>query len=619
MDSVCKGLEKDKCLPPKCKYASGKKLSYCRKNTTKINNVRPVSSNPVTHVPSECKGLEKDKCLPPKCKYASGKKLSYCRKNTTKIKGTSKRVTPKQATPKQATPKRSAVKNKSVSLSPSPPPNRIPMSFTPPGYEEEKEHSPQRINQDNDVPRAESKSSSLSFHKKTSSSHKKTSSSHKKSSSSTQKRIKNEQNKTKKGNIIKKFIVKNKNKLTAYFLNAICQDSGVCMAFGKEINKIKSFFNNFTTFEYAVNQRYISTGSNGVVVQIEYERLKYKSFAILKQSQQTTSDNVFYEYLVGKFLNLKNKKLPCLLETYGMFFTPTGLIDNFNTLETIHTQTGPQMYNALTKACLHPKKILLLIEHIKGAQTLRDKINMREFVSSDLIHSLFQVYFTLNALKDVFTHYDLHCQNVLTYIPIQNKYIEYHFHFQNEIISFKSPYLIKIIDYGRCYFDNQNGFDSESVYNQITSINCGVSQGFSWFDKSKQLKKRDYYINNLILNRSHDLRLLKDISLKMNMTFLEHFSFNPTVDRDVKTLFTKFVFSELFGTDEKLNSGLPQKLNNVADVFTILKKICMNPHFQIDNENQYSSAAGARRAFTKIGDLHIYQNASNKDMVFTPS
>ena len=104
-----------------------------------------------------------------------------------------------------------------------------------------------------------------------------------------------------------------------------------------------------------------------------------------------------------------------------MFFTPTGLIDNFNTLETIHTQSGPQMYNALTKACLHPKKILLLIEHIKGAQTLRDKINMREFVSSDLIHSLFQVYFTLNALKDVFTHYDLHCQNVLTYIPIQNK------------------------------------------------------------------------------------------------------------------------------------------------------------------------------------------------------
>ena len=397
MEIVCKGLEKDKCLPPKCKYASGKKLSYCKKNTTQINNARPVSPKPViktpTSVPSECKGLEKDKCLPPKCKYASGKKLSYCRKNTTKIKGTSKRVTPKQASPKQAspkqaTPKRSAVKNKSVSLSPPPPPppnripmslspspppppNRIPMSLSPPGYEEEKEHSPQRIsykenqeNQDNDVPRPESKSSSLSFHKKSSSSHKKSSSSHKKSSSSTQKRIKNEQNKTKKGNIIKKFIVKNKNKLTAYFLNAICQDSGVCMAFGKETNKIKSFFNNFTNFEYAVNQRYISTGSNGVVVQIEYERLKYKTFAILKQSQQTTSDNVFYEYLVGKFLNSKNKKLPCLLETYGMFFTPTGLIDNFNILETIHTQTAPQMYNALTKACSHPKKILLLIEDI---------------------------------------------------------------------------------------------------------------------------------------------------------------------------------------------------------------------------------------------------------------
>jgi exopolysaccharide biosynthesis protein len=45
----------------------------------------------------------------------------------------------------------------------------------------------------------------------------------------------------------------------------------------------------------------------------------------------------------------------------------------------------------------------------------------------------------------------------------------------------------------------------------------------------------------------------------------------------------------------------------------------MNPLFQQNNENNYSSAEGSRTAFTKIGDLHIYQDGSNRDMVFTSS
>lgn len=548
-----------------------------------------------------CKGLSKESCLPPKCTFANGAKLKYCKKNTKKIQpGTLKKEKPIFKHPSPP-----AKLSSSMSLRhPSPPAK----SSSSQGYEETKENSPRRIS-----------SSPSEEYKKTHIIPKSKSSSLRKSTSSNAKRIKNEQNKTKKGNIIKKFIVKNKTKLTALFLNAICQDSGVCMAFGKETDKIKSFFNNYTNFKYAINKKQIAAGANGTVIQIEYERLKYKSFAILKQSKKFTSDNLFYEYLVGQFINSNNKKLPCLLETYGAFFTQSGLIDNLNTLKHLDTSNIPNMVDGLKQSCLTPTKIVLLIEDIKTAKTLDIQIETYEFLTCDLIPTLFQIYFTLDALKDVFTHYDLHCENVLTYIPIQDRYIQYHFHFQNEIVTFKSPYLIKIIDYARCYFHNENGINSENIYRAITSMSCGEMQGFTWFDNSKKSKKKDSYINSLIVNRSHDLRLLKDASIKIDMSFLNHFNFDNNVYADVKTLFTKFVYSILYGTPEKLNSGLPEKVHNVMDAFNLLKKICMNPLFQQYNENNYSSAGGSRTAFTKIGDLHIYQDGSNRDMVFTSS
>ena len=643
MEVVCKGLEKEKCLPPKCTYANGPKLKYCKKNTKtaiktatpqpkaatpqpkaskaqpkaskaqpKASKAQPKASNaqpkaatpqpkaskaqPKTNTPSgkDCKGLSKELCLPPKCSYVNGKKLKYCKKNTKKIK----LVTPKKRSP---TPKKKSSTPLSLpSLFP------LPMSFSPPGFEETKEHSPQRI-----------PSSPSEEYKKNHIIPKTTTSSilARKSTSSNKKKIKDEKNKTRKGNIIKKFMVKNKTKLTALFLNSICQDSGVCMAFGKETDKIKSFFNNYITFDYAINQKEIASGANGTVVEIEYERLKYKSFAILKKSQQVRSDNLFYEYLVGQFINSKYKKLPCLLQTYGVFFTPSGLIDNLNTLEYLDTSTMPNMLAGLRQSCLTPTKTLLLIEHIKGSQTLKEQIKSEEFIDCDLIHSLFQIFFTLNVLKDVFTHYDLHCNNILTYIPIQNKYIQYHFHLQNETVTFKSPYLIKIIDYGRCHFDDQAGMNSEKIYKLTTTagVNCGMLQGYNWFDETKKLRKPEYYINSLILNRSHDLRVLKVISDNINMLFLDYFVFNNTVYSDVKTLFTKVVYSDNYGTTQKLKSGLPQKVHNVMDAFNLLKKICMNPAFKQDNDNTYS--AGSRSGFTKLGNLHIY--ADGRDMVFT--
>ena len=56
---------------------------------------------------------------------------------------------------------------------------------------------------------------------------------------------------------IQMFMNRTKYKRTAFFLKSICSDSGVCIAFGKESDKIKQFFNGFTDFSYMTSKKKI--------------------------------------------------------------------------------------------------------------------------------------------------------------------------------------------------------------------------------------------------------------------------------------------------------------------------------------------------------------------------
>ena len=120
---------------------------------------------------------------------------------------------------------------------------------------------------------------------------------------------------------IKSFMVSNRSKIKSFFLKTICADSGFCMDFGIESKNIKSFFNNFITGEFFVSPviRIGQVSNNGFVNLINYEREGYKINTTLKSSTSFRSDNLYYEYLVGKFINKYTKTFPCFLETYGLF------------------------------------------------------------------------------------------------------------------------------------------------------------------------------------------------------------------------------------------------------------------------------------------------------------
>jgi hypothetical protein len=97
----------------------------------------------------------------------------------------------------------------------------------------------------------------------------------------------------------------------ARYLNGVCSDSGVCIAFGKHVNKIKKHFGGFVKFDNVKSIRKIGAVSeNGFVKEIEYEHAGYKSHAVLKSSSKKFADNLYYEYLAGVFINMVSKFVP---------------------------------------------------------------------------------------------------------------------------------------------------------------------------------------------------------------------------------------------------------------------------------------------------------------------
>ena len=141
-----------------------------------------------------------------------------------------------------------------------------------------------------------------------------------------------------------------------------------------------------------------------------------------------------------------------------------------------------------------------------------------EFIRNDLHKMLFMIYQALSSLAKRFTHYDLHPGNVM--IMELDSPVEYIYH--DEGVSFTSKYLPKIIDYGRCYFNEER--NSKDVYLEICSTpsctvdgsTCGKSRGFGWLRPTISR----FAVNSAIKNESHDLFLLARINTLFEMNNL---------------------------------------------------------------------------------------------------
>ena len=453
------------------------------------------------------------------------------------------------------------------------------------------------------------------------------------SETKTDKAEEKETNKIEKAsNKVAQFMRRTTQKRREQFLKTICEDSGVCIAFGKEKQKIAQFFNHFVEFDFVQPpiQRIGSSSVNGFVNEIHYRKYNYHAYSVLKSATTVKSDNLAYEYLVGQYINQKLTKFPCFLETYGLYMYATE--DKWNHIKDTKTIQTNVLKDSLilldffdiSTACRNSKYLAILIQHIKQAETLGNYIkdlsnaNNYVFVAKNLVNVLYQVYFPLAMMASEFTHYDLHYNNVLLYEPVKGKHIQYHYHVNEKtVVTFRSPYISKIIDYGRCYFKDEvertssTELKDELCQNRDCDPSCGKEVGFYWFEKITSDK--NYFQSAYHNNPSYDLRLLALVreylikqmnnvptyKLKPFLEFLKYLNYGVGLSEANKTK----------GTKPNRKSGYPRYTNNVTDAEKGLRDILLLPNFIKDNQDDYKDE-------NKLGDLHVY---TNRDMRFVPN
>lgn len=443
---------------------------------------------------------------------------------------------------------------------------------------------------------------------------------------------------------INRFITKKHPIFISKNLQEICSDSNVCIAFGTQANQIRTFFDDFNNFKLLSNsvKRIGKTSANGFVNELTYLRYGYVANTVLKSSVSRSADNLLYEALVGFFLNKMSVHFPSFLETYGLYKYKDE--DVYNTLKD-NTQTESILLNRglkriatnsqdinnsiIRSACFIPKSMSVMIQYLKGVKTLKDYIIEiigrrlyvdSDFVENDLLYVFFQVYMTLSTLSKVFTHYDLHMENVLIYQPVEGSYIEYHYHIDGKEVIFKSSYIAKIIDYGRCYFndkqnDNKHINNSKNVLTTLCNqcFKCGTLSGFRWLNKT--LDPESYYISSQNPNASHDLRLLYELK-RLDMQT----GGQIILDRNLRDIIYKTKYG--VGVSDNSNSGkrfgtkqptllrtaiqktkkalsMNLKINTVRDAFSKILELLNTPDY-IERNNLFYDKK------TKLGELHIY-------------
>jgi hypothetical protein len=385
----------------------------------------------------------------------------------------------------------------------------------------------------------------------------------------------------------------NDNNVTYYiddadFIDLTCKDTGKCVNFDNNI--LKDYF-EYDTFEYLTDPqiRIGSDSANGVVNLFKYKRDSYESSSVLKSSKSEHADNLFYEYIVGKvYINEQIKYFPCFLETYSLYISEDqtlinqlsikgkksckSLLSNLKKIDMsdfdyyIDYETHKEKRKELIKnSCSNGKYLSILIQYI------HDPISIQSYVENnknndifqvELIQILYQIYSVLAVLKDEFTHYDLHTENVLLYKIPNNEYITMSYtNDTNDVTTFNTQYIAKIIDYGRSFYYNKNREyevnNSNTLYDIVESECRDRKDGYSFFDKTGNASNG--YITSLKSNKSHDLRLAYLITKTL------------CIDDNCAYEFIKpTTFESRFGTPEK--HSVIDETNNVNDLHTHLKQ-----------------------------------------------
>ena len=363
--------------------------------------------------------------------------------------------------------------------------------------------------------------------------------------------------------------MKNTRKNRTKKLMSQCPDAGQCMMFGINTTLIQEVFQ--FDFNLVTSIKNIAeSSSNGFVHKLTFDK-NYIMYATLKSNVAAKKDNLMYEYKAGQYLNQVGKIFPCFIETYKLFKYKSEE-DWFLCSKITHTTDTsilrsllPISYD-LKKGCKYAKHIAVLTQYIPNSISLYDFCENKPDYN-EMLGILFQIYYSLYHLRHHFTHYDLHAANVLLYKIHPTKSIKFNYTVNKKIISFSCSYLVKIIDYGRCYIP-----ESKQIYHKVCHLSdcnpdCGSTKGFSMFDLEND--EVFYHIVSQKKNESFDLKCLKYCS----DVCYDYPNTHP-IQRMIANL--SILYSR-HGTAERLDSIQPFRLKNeirnLTDVYQVMQEL----------------------------------------------
>ena len=324
------------------------------------------------------------------------------------------------------------------------------------------------------------------------------------------------------------------------------------------------FFLNFNTIGKNILDKYqnfsnlnlmlspikpIGAGSaNGFINLIKYKNLTDSKIfdTVVKTSREKDADNNFYEFNVGRCINIIKQYYPNFIYTFLYFnlsptlksiIEPKGELKRVQytnmeffkkNIEHIKVATKPSNVEKsdIESGCSNNDRASVLIENIPNGISFDELMIDPDFninYNYNIFSILFQIYSTLWALRKIYTHYDLHSGNVM-FVKLPNTIKIVYNIIGNEYQIF-TRFIPVILDYGRSYINcavlDSTLITSETYAEKACNSDCNPSKdkhtcensslkfykyNNKWFDNSNF-----YFINPRVKNESFDLRFINSI------------------------------------------------------------------------------------------------------------
>lgn len=345
-------------------------------------------------------------------------------------------------------------------------------------------------------------------------------------------------------------------------IQQICPVSGECVAFGRGEEVFQQWFQNIRKAGITSITSIGKVSKNGFVRELKRSVGGYDSYVVLKSNLNGSSDNLYYEWWVGDYLNHFMKRFPLFVKTYGVYEYALGDKQLMQDRPEDALSAIIQLRNTtILRSIEVPENICIVLQHVHNAiplRTLIDSYKGDPMLRHEILCVLYQVYFVLPLIPG-FSHNDLHDENVIL-IPAKDKYYEYTYTKEGHPCTFQCRYAAKMIDYGRCAFPATTWLKGK--LDDLSTKEQQTDAGYPWNTAgTDQCNAVDFRI----LKKCIDLSILPD-------TFFDSMKQTTPLMKD--TSCDSLVYGYLGSNmKKKFNKSLP----DMYDVANKLQKL-IEPH-----------------------------------------